>query len=234
MAFLRLMPAPSSAAPNESREPTRSSPRATSDAPLPRMSDLDLFEAIQVNDAGWQRQAYDEFLPLVRGLVVRSLGPKLETEDLIADVFVALFENARNIRSADGLRSYIVSIVMNLVRRELRRRRRRTLLGFSDEERRLSERVPSTDDPKAKTALHLLSQILKTLDTDDHLVFSLCALEGFKLEEAADTLGISVSSVKRRLKRATENLEKRVQQNPLLADYVHERGIAHERGGREK
>jgi RNA polymerase sigma factor (sigma-70 family) len=232
MAFLRLMPAPRSTPPDDPSRPEGSSPRASA---LPaRPPETELFDAIQSGDPGWQRAAYDEFFPLVRGLVVRSLGPKLDNEDLIADVFVALFENAGNIRSAEGVRGYVVSIAMNLVRRELRTRRRRSLLSFSDDERKLSERVASTDDPKAKAALHQLSQILKTLDTDDHLVFSLCALEGLKLEEAAESLGISISSVKRRLKRATESLEKRVQQNPLLSDYVRDKGSAPGRSGRDR
>jgi RNA polymerase sigma-70 factor, ECF subfamily len=228
MAFLKLMPLGDA---SRASRGDASSGEALGRDDATRDRDAALFEAIQNGTPGWQRKAYDEFFPLVRGLIIRSLGPKLDAEDLIADVFVALFENAGNIRSATGLRSYIVSIVMNLARRELRQRRRRSFFGWNDEDRNLSERIPSNDDPKAKAALHQLSQILKTLDTEDHLVFTLCALEGLKLEDAAETLGISVSSVKRRLKRATERLEKRVQQNPLLADYVYERRV---RGGREK
>jgi RNA polymerase sigma-70 factor, ECF subfamily len=218
------MTAGAPATPTEGSSAPTSSPRATGELTPAASKDVDLHAAIGANAPGWQRLAYDEFFPLVRGLIVRALGPKLDNEDLVADVFVAFFENARNIRSAEGVRSYVVSIAMNLIRRELRQRRRRNLLGFSDDERKLSERIPSNDDPRAKAALHQLSQILKTLNTEDHLAFVLCALEGMKLEEAAASLGISVSSVKRRLRAATETLEKRVQQNPLLADYLHDKG----------
>lgn len=189
-----------------------------------RAEDAEIFEAIQAQAPDWQRRVYDEYLPLVRGLVLRSLGPKLDFEDLVADAFVAFFENATNIRSAEGLRSYMVSIVMNVVRRDLRSRRRHSLFFLGDESRKQAERVASPDDPRAKAALIQLSQILNDLDTEDRLTFALCVLEGLKLEEAAQSLGVSISSVKRRLKRATERVERKVQQNPLLADYVQERG----------
>jgi len=204
--------------------PSEVNQRPTVAASRNRAEDTEIFEAIQVQAPDWQRRVYDEYLPLVRGLVLRTLGPKLDFEDLIADTFVAFFENATNIRSAEGLRSYMVSIVMNVVRRDLRSRRRHNLFFLGDESRKQAERVASPDDPRAKAALIQLSQILNDLETEDRLTFALCVLEGLKLEEAAQSLGVSVSSVKRRLKRATERVERKVQQNPLLVDYVQERG----------
>jgi RNA polymerase sigma-70 factor, ECF subfamily len=225
MALLRLTAASRLSVPTvPPTPPTDAGQRPSAASARNRTQDTEIFDAIQAHSPDWQRRVYEEYLPLVRGLVLRSLGPKLDFEDLIADTFVAFFENATNIRSAEGLRSYMVSIVMNVVRRELRSRRRRHLFFLGDESQKQAEGVASVDDPRAKAALVQLSQILNDLDTEDRLTFALCVLEGLKLEEAAKSLGVSVSSVKRRLRRATERVERKVQQNPLLADYVQDRG----------
>lgn len=190
-----------------------------------------LYEAIQGNVVGWQRQIFDEYLPLVRGLLTKILGPQSEIEDLTSDVFVGLFESARNIRSADGLRSYVVSVAMNTARRELRRRRRRRMLFFWEDTDEMVERAPSSDDPKAKAALLQLSKLLATMPDEDRMVYALHVLEGLPLIEVAKTLDLSLSTTKRRLSRAESRMRKRVLRNSLLTDYVIERGGVLERGG---
>lgn len=187
-------------------------------------ADTRLFSLIQEGGTGWQRLAYDQYFPLVKGLIIRSLGPTADAEDLIADVFVGFFESAANIRTPTRVRSYMVSITMNVVRRELRRWRRRRFFSLVEEEKRAVDRVPSTDDPKAKVALLHLSRILSTLNPDDHLVFALHVLEDMNLEDVAQALDMSLSTVKRRLRRANERLLRRVSQNPLLSDYVRDKG----------
>jgi RNA polymerase sigma-70 factor (ECF subfamily) len=181
-----------------------------------------LCEALQRGDAGWQRRAYEHFYPLVRGLLIKSLGPQSDIDDFIADVFVGFFESAGNIRSASGVRGYLVSVTMNTVRRELKRRRRRRFFFWEDEDGSI-ERAPSTDDPHAKAALLQLHRILDELNPDERLAFVLHALEGLPLLEVAEALEISHSTAKRRYQRASERVRRRVEKNPLLTDYVRDK-----------
>jgi RNA polymerase sigma-70 factor (ECF subfamily) len=181
-----------------------------------------LYDAIQSGVSGWQRRAYDDFFSLVRGLLIKSLGPHADIEDLTADVFVGFYESALNIRSAGGLRSYIVSVTMNTVRRELRRRKRRRLF-FGENDDGLFERAPGTDDPQAKAALLQLSRILDELGEEERLTFVLHALEDLPLLEVAGALNISHSTAKRRYQRASERVRRRVEKNPLLTDYIRDK-----------
>jgi RNA polymerase sigma-70 factor (ECF subfamily) len=192
----------------------------------PCNSEESLYQAIQEDRSGWQRQIFDEYLPLVRGLLLKTLGPRDDVEDLVSDVFVGLFESARNIRSASGMRSYVVSVTLNTLRRELKRQKRKRLLFFPDSSEEAVSRVESRDDPKAKAALRQLSRFLDELDPEERLVFVMHTLEGLALPEVATTLKISRSTVKRRLKRANERVLRRVLRNPLLTDYVRDRSEA--------
>ena len=98
--------------------------------------ETELFTAIMRDLPGWQSRAYHQYQALVRGLVVKSLGPKGDIEDIVGDVFLRFLENARRIRSPEGVRSYLVSITMNSVRREARKRK------LSDGLRARRERAP--------------------------------------------------------------------------------------------
>ncbi|HEU5077398.1 MAG TPA: sigma-70 family RNA polymerase sigma factor [Polyangiaceae bacterium] len=191
--------------------------------------ETELFTAIMRGLPGWQSRAYHQYQSLVRGLIVKSLGPKGDIEDILGDVFLRFLENARRIRSAEGIRSYLVSITMNSVRREARKRKRRALFqrffAGSDE----MERRPSLDDPKAKAALIQLSRILDELSTNERAAFVLRCMEGLPIAEVADVLRISESTAKRRARRASERVLKRVSRNALLADYVRDRtGLVHD------
>jgi RNA polymerase sigma-70 factor (ECF subfamily) len=186
-------------------------------------TETELFAAIQGSTAGWQTLAYEQYQSLVRGLVVKSLGPREDVEDVVSDVFLRFLENARRIRTAQGVRSYLVSITMNSVRQEARKRKRRALFQrfflVSDE----VERRPGLDDPRAKAALIQLSRILDELSVNDRAAFVLRCMEGLPIVEVAETLKISHSTAKRRARRASERVLKRVSRNALLADYVRDK-----------
>lgn len=187
-------------------------------------NEAELYRAIVENHDGWQRQIFDEYISLVRGLLIKTLGPRDNIEDLVADVFVGLFESAPNIRSADGLRSYVVSVALNTARREIKRRHRRRLVFWNDAPEDEVERVAGTDDPRAKAALRQLSRFLDELGSEERLVYVLHVLEGNPLAEVGEALDLSRSTVKRRLKKASEKMLRRVERNPLLTDYVRAKG----------
>jgi RNA polymerase sigma-70 factor (ECF subfamily) len=184
---------------------------------------LELHEAIIRNEAGWQRRAFDAFHGLVHGLLIKSLGPRAEIADLVGDAFVIFFGSAHRIQSALAVRSYLVSITMNLARREVRQRKRRELFQRFTGGAPEYEQEPGQDDPKAKAALIQLSRILDELSADERAAFVLSNLEGLALLEIAQALGVSESTAKRRVRRANEHVLKRVSRNALLADYVQVR-----------
>lgn len=197
-----------------------SMPTSPSTAPV---RDEEIYSAIQQEHSDWKRLLFDEYAGLVRGLLIKSIGPQADIDDLSAEVFLGLFESAKNIRSAEGMRSYIVSVTMNTARREFRRKKRRNGLFFRDDSDDMVERAPGTDDPKAKAALLQLHRILEELSTEERLVFALHVLEELPLGQVAENLSISLSTAKRRLKKAQERVHRRVLKNPLLSDYVRDK-----------
>jgi RNA polymerase sigma factor (sigma-70 family) len=180
----------------------------------------DLHLAITSDGPNWRERAFDEFHGLVHGLLLKTLGPRAEISDLVGDVFVMFFSNAHRIRLASAVRSYMVSITMNVARREARLRRRREFFQGLMGSPRDYDYEPGPDDPKAKAALIQLSRIVDELAPDERAAFVLHNLEHMAISEIASTLGVSESTAKRRVRSANEHVLKRVGRNALLADYV--------------
>jgi RNA polymerase sigma factor (sigma-70 family) len=179
-----------------------------------------LHRAIASNGPNWRERAFNEFHGLVHGLLLKTLGPRAEISDLVGDVFVMFFANAHRIRLASAVRSYMVSITMNVARREARVRRRREFFQGLIGSARDYDHEAGPDDPKAKAALIQLSRIVQELAPDERAAFVLHNLENMGTAEIASALGVSESTAKRRVRSANARVLKRVGRNALLADYV--------------
>lgn len=179
----------------------------------------DLYAKIHRKDKSWQREAFDRYYGLVHRLLVRALGPGADIEELVDDVFLSFFESAQRIQAADKIRSYVVSITMNRLRAEIRRRKRAEFLRWTGviEE---PDQNAGHDDPKAKAALIQLSRILDELNAEERATFLLRSLEGMPFAEIAEALSISESTAHRRARRANEHVMKKVARNALLCDYI--------------
>jgi RNA polymerase sigma-70 factor (ECF subfamily) len=121
------------------------------------------------------------------------------------------------------MRSYVVSITMNRIRHEIRRRKRQDLFQRLMGKAEDIDHRPGSDDPKAKAALIQLDRILGELHGDERSAFLLRSLEGMAYVEIAEALNISESTALRWTRRATEHVMKRVGRNALLCDYIRER-----------
>lgn len=185
--------------------------------------EAELYARIMSGDPDWHRDAFLEYHGLVHRLLTRALGPQADIDEPLDDVFLAFFESAHRIRASAKVRSYLVTITMNRIRREIRRRKRselvHKLMGRAED----IEHRPGNDDPKAKAALIQLSRILEELNGNERSAFLLRSLEGMGYAEIAEALEISESTALRWTRRATEHVMKRVGRNALLCDYIRER-----------
>lgn len=182
---------------------------------------------LKARDPAAERMLWDRFSSLVRGLLRRGLGPDELVEDGVQECFLRLFENIARVEEASALRSYVVSVTLNILRMELRRRKMRTFFGFFSHERvededaiRLS--TPSAD-PAERFALARLYEILGRLRTEERLAFVLRHVEGMELTEVAGALGVSLATAKRRIARASRRVTAQVERDPVLAEYLSRR-----------
>jgi RNA polymerase sigma factor (sigma-70 family) len=179
-------------------------------------SDADLARSLVAGEAWAVVETWHRFAPLVIMTAERALGSKSEAEDVAQEVFQRVFRKANTLRDIESLRSFIYSFAVRILKAELRYRRVRAWLMF-----RRSEMIVdvggSTMDVEARDLLRKFYVLLDRLNSRDRLVFLLRRTESMTIEEIAETMDLSISTVKRSMAHASKKLSRWVDADPELA-----------------
>jgi RNA polymerase sigma-70 factor (ECF subfamily) len=167
-------------------------------------------------------ELYDRYAPLVRRILVRTLGNAFDVDDLTQDTFITVVHKCRSIRDGGVLRSFVVSIAIRKARNEMRRRSLRRFVGLDDAP---APPVSPAYDAVVAQQVRQAYCALERLDADSRIAFVVRHVEGHTLQESALACGWSLATFKRRLARAEERFERICRQDPVLLGLFGPRGI---------
>ena len=146
---------------------------------------------------------------LVFGLAYRLLPRDSEVDDIVQDVFSVAFERLGTLQNPQAFAAWLGSIVVNTVSKRLRRRRLLERLGIRSSEPCDPDQVISPVAPaETATELKVVYRFLERLPTEQRVALVLRRVEGMEIAQIAEHMGISVSTVKRRLTAAEARLER--------------------------
>ncbi len=182
------------------------------------LDDAELVEAVLASRPGAVDALLARYGRDVERVLVRVVGPGPDHADRCHDVWVRALDGLSTLRERDRLRSWLVGIAVRYGRETLRRRAWR---------RRFTAWVPgldaSRDDPAASAELRRTYALLDALPVDERVAFCLRQIEELTLPEIAEVTGASLATVKRRVARAAERVERRAANDPLLSHLVRDR-----------
>jgi RNA polymerase sigma-70 factor (ECF subfamily) len=185
--------------------------------------DAELVRAFTDGDGWAARAIWRRHAPMVFRLLERGLGPHGEAEDLTQDVFLTTFARLPSLRDGEALRSFIYSVALRTLKWELRRKRVRRILHLSDDGQ-LPEVPIRGADSEGRQILARFYALLDQLAVNDRAAFVLRYMEGFKLEEIAERMGVSLATAKRWVGRASRDVSALVEADPDLSGQWGERG----------
>jgi RNA polymerase sigma-70 factor (ECF subfamily) len=172
----------------------------------------------------WTRHA-----PMVFRLLERAFGPDGEADDLTQGVFLTTFDRLPGLREPAALRSFIYSVALRMLKWELRRRRVRRIVQLSPAG--VVPEVPvRAADSESREILLRFYALLDRLGANERTAFVLRHMEGFKLEEVASHLGVSLATTKRWLSRGSQTVSGLIAADRELSRYLGERGVFDARG----
>jgi RNA polymerase sigma-70 factor (ECF subfamily) len=180
------------------------------------IGDAELARALMDGQSWAIGETWHRFAPAVIMLARRALGSESEADDLAQEVFQRVFAKAGTLRRTDRLRSFIFSFAIRVLKTELRARRTRAWLSFQRPETLLDLGGELTD-MESRDLLRRFYALLDRLAPRHRLVFVLRHLESMTLEQVADHMDLSLSTVKRVLERATSKLSIWLEADPDLA-----------------
>jgi RNA polymerase sigma-70 factor (ECF subfamily) len=195
--------------------------------PPEELDDVALASEAAKGDPGAHAAIWDRYSPLVRRILVRSIGPGSEVEDQVQEVFLRFYRNRNLLRDPSALRSFLFGITLRVAASELRARRIRSWLHLTKDGVIDEGEAPRTD-PDAREAVRRLYAILDRLDANSRLAFVLHYVDGWELTEVAEAFGVSLATIKRRLARISVRVFASAQADSLLVQYLGE--IAGEKG----
>lgn len=160
-------------------------------------------------------------------MALSMLRNEAEAEDVAQETFIKAYRNLGRFRSEARFSTWLIAIALNEARARLRRKQPRLTDSIDDEEgsvvpAQLTDwrEIPS-ESLERQEVRGLIQRALATLPLAYREVFVLREIEDRNVKETAETLGITIASVKMRLHRARLMLQKQLA--PQLASIAPKR-----------
>jgi RNA polymerase sigma-70 factor (ECF subfamily) len=186
-------------------------------------AELKFIERLKNGDASAFNLLVRERSGEIYGLLYRLTENAEEARDLTQETFLRAFQNIEHFRGEANLRTWIYRIAINQARnrwRWWRRRGRASTVSLDSSDHRgqpliLSLRADRSSNPEHVTLSReresALTAALKSLANAYRETVILRDIEGFSYEEIANTLEISVGTVKSRLARGRLELRRKLE-----------------------
>jgi RNA polymerase sigma-70 factor, ECF subfamily len=166
------------------------------------------------NDRAAQHELFHLYKQRIHDLTYKSLGNKFDVEDVIQQVFIALFASLRHFKGESSLDTWVYRITVKVCTTQLRKkyRKRQPNIVFDAMEREHVD--PASSDPAETMEKQELSgaihEALDKLSIDKRMIVIMYEMDGLSLEEIANVLKKPLGTVKSRLFHGRKALEKQL------------------------
>jgi len=143
-------------------------------------------------------------------LIVKNMGSIAildeDIEEIISDVFLAIWKNSENLNRHTNIKEYLTGIAKNVTRNKYRS----TELNYSisDYEEKLFDNFNIEKLSEEKEQDGIIKKALKNLSDEEYNIFIMFYYNGKKIKEIAELLHLSESNVKVKLHRIRKLVKK--------------------------
>ena len=166
------------------------------------MTESILIEKLREQDRAAQKWLYDRYSPLMFSVCRRYLRSGEDAEEALVSGFYKVFSQIEHFAAAGSFEGWIRRIMVN---ESLMMLRKKQPLVFPGEEGAFPDKADSFSVDAELSAREILD-LLDHLPPGYRTVFNLYVLEGYKHQEIADMLGISINTSKSQLVLAKDKL----------------------------
>jgi RNA polymerase sigma-70 factor, ECF subfamily len=158
----------------------------------------------------WAREAlFRRYARLALSLAYRILPYDADIDDLVQDSFLYAFERLGRLSNPQAFQAWLSSIVVRTAGKRLRRRKLQIRLGLrSNQPIDVDEVVSRSAPPDVAAELRAVYELLEKLPVEERIALVLRRVERLEIPEIAEHMGLSISTVKRRLTAAETRLSR--------------------------
>lgn len=185
------------------------------------IADIVLLTRIAGRDAAALGELYDRHNRLLFSLIMRVLRDRGESEDVLQDVFMRVWDRADSYTPALGTPSaWLVRIARNRAIDRLRSRQVRANVAESYEDPPVAADLTLAGNPEqlARTAEHrrAIVSALDQLPAEQRTLIDAAYFEGYTQSELAERFNLPLGTVKTRIRTAMQELRRTL--GPLAGD----------------
>jgi RNA polymerase sigma-70 factor, ECF subfamily len=186
-----------------------SKPHPPESAPRQLPTDAALVLAARAGEE-WAREAlFRRYARLALSLAYRILPYDADIDDLVQDSFLYAFERLGRLSNPQAFQAWLSSIVVRTAGKRLRRRKLQIRLGLrSNQPIDVDEVVSRSAPPDVAAELRAVYELLEKLPVEERIALVLRRVERLEIPEIAEHMGLSISTVKRRLTAAETRLSR--------------------------
>lgn len=162
---------------------------------------------------------FDRYVAYVRRILLRVLGHDPEINDVIQDVFMAAWSGIHRLRDARALSGWITQLTVFTASNHLHRRKRRELIGFLGFDS-LPEVAAQQVSEEIGAAVRATYAVLGKMPTEQRIAFALRYIDGMELVDVAAACGVSLATIKRRLRSAHTTFIRLGRKHPALHEWM--------------
>jgi RNA polymerase sigma factor (sigma-70 family) len=166
-----------------------------------------LLDKLRYQDRAAQKWLYDRYAPLMFSVCKRYLWAREDAEEALVSGFYKVFSQIGTFSGTGSLEGWMRRIMVNEALMMLRRNQPLVFPGDDLPVADAADGFSIESELSAREILELLNQLPNGYRT----IFNLYVLEGFKHQEIADMLGISINTSKSQLILAKEKLKQLLQ-----------------------
>ena len=135
------------------------------------------------------------------------LGPNEEVDDLVQLVFLNVFQSIKKFRGASSFSTWLFRLTINVVRQEIRLKKRYRRLDTAINDVNKVRGTVIRQNPESRLSTwEEIYDVLDRLSPKKRETFILYMYEGYSLEEIAQLLGSTISTIGSRLQSARKEI----------------------------
>lgn len=140
-----------------------------------------------------------------------------ESENLIQDVFLSLWENRHKVEKDSSIKSYIFTITYNSAISIIRKKARKSeFFEYLKTQQEIIEE-PVNVELEYKELTNKLDEIIKVLPQRQREVYVMHKVEGLKYCEIAERMNISVNTIENHMSHALKTIREKLGSYSLIA-----------------
>ncbi len=163
---------------------------------------------IQNGDTGALSELYKETSSGVYSFALSILKNREDAEDVLQEVFMAVFRSARLYRPHSNPKAWLMTLTKNFAIDALRKRKRRSSID-------LTQTADFSDILGIEDRM-VINECLNTLSDEERNIVVLHAVTGLKFREIAQILELPIGTVSGKYNRSLKKLEEALRKGGVL------------------